>query len=683
MTYTNNLTHEKSPYLLQHAHNPIDWYAWGEEAFEKARQEDKPIFLSIGYSTCHWCHVMAHESFEDEEVAALMNEHYVAIKVDREERPDVDAVYMKVCQMMTGHGGWPLTIVITPGKIPFYAGTYFPRESRQGLPGIMEVLTQLSRIYHEDKTQLEEVQRSVQAALQQTAQQKSEQALTKEAAEAAYKQLAGFFDPAFAGFGTGQKFPQPQNLLFLLHYHHLTGERMALRMVEETLVKMAQGGIWDQLGYGFARYTVDRRWRTPHFEKMLYDNALLLKVYAAAYQMTGKASYRDIGEKIITFIEREMTSPEGGFYSALDADSEGEEGKYYVWDFREIYDLLEDDQADLFAEVYGVLPRGTFEGKNILRLARPDLDAVAQERGIERDFLETQLEAARETLLAERAKRVYPHRDDKILTSWNALMIAGLAHAARAFASSHALELAERALRFIEKQLKQEGRLMARYRDGETRFKAYLDDYAFLTWALLELHDGTFDISYLEKAVQYAGEMEELFWDEENGGFFFSGKDGEQLITQGKDIYEGAMPSGNSIAGVVYAKLYKLTGETGYAERLEEMYHAFHDDLAEQPSAAPGFMQSLLLSEYPGKEVIVLGSAADPGREELLGKIQTAYLPNTVVLAAEQPEQFQDVAGFAAAYPSKEGSTTVYICEQFACRQPTADLEAALTQILT
>lgn len=683
MTHTNNLIQEKSPYLLQHAHNPIDWYAWGEEAFEKARQEDKPIFLSIGYSTCHWCHVMAHESFEDEEVAAFLNEHYVAIKVDREERPDVDAVYMKVCQMMTGHGGWPLTIVMTPEEIPFYAGTYFPREGRQGLPGIMEVLAQLSRIYHEDKTQLEEVQRSVQAALLETAQQKSEQALTKEAVETAYKQLAGLFDPTFAGFGNGQKFPQPQNLLFLLHYHHLTGEGTALRMVEETLVKMAQGGIWDQLGYGFARYTVDRRWRTPHFEKMLYDNALLLKVYSAAYQMTGKAFYRDIGEKIITFIEREMTAPEGGFYSALDADSEGEEGKYYVWDFREIYDLLEDDQADLFAEVYGVLPRGSFEGKNILRLARPDLEAVARERGMDPAFLETQLEAARETLFAERSKRVYPHRDDKVLTSWNALMIAGLAHAARAFESTRALELAERALAFIEKQLKQEGRLMARYRDGETRFKAYLDDYAFLAWALLELHDATYDISYLKQAIQYANEMEHLFWDEENAGFFFSGKDGEQLITQGKDIYEGAMPSGNSIAGVLYAKLYKLTGETVYAERLEEMYHAFHDDLAEQPSAAPGFLQSLLVSEYPGKEVIVLGPASQPEREDLVGKIQAAYLPNTVVLAAEQPGQFEGVADFAAAYPLKDGLSTVYVCERFVCQQPTTDLESALAQILT
>lgn len=653
----NHLATEKSPYLLQHADNPIDWYPWGEAAFTKAKEEDKPIFLSIGYSTCHWCHVMAHESFEDETVASYMNERYVAIKVDREERPDIDSLYMKVCQMMTGHGGWPLTIVMTPEQIPFYAGTYFPREGRHGLPGIMEVLEQLNRIYHEDKAQLKDVEASVTGALQQTIVTKGTEGLSTVVVEKAYAELKQFYDPVFGGFGTTQKFPQPQNLLFLLHYHQVSGEREPLEMVEYTLNKMVRGGIWDHVSFGFSRYTVDRRWQTPHFEKMLYDNALLLMVLATCYQITQKPVYKDTATQLITFIEQEMTDSSGAFYSAIDADSEGEEGKFYVFDFAELYQLLGEDEADEFVEEHGLSPRGNFEGKNII-----------QGPPIQEDI--------RLALLAEREKRVRPHTDDKVLTSWNSLMIAGLARAAKVFQEDRYKKLAEDALHFIETKLVKDGRLMARYRDGETKFLAYHDDYAFLAWAYLELYEATFNLSFLERAVQWTSEMEELFWDEEQGGFFFSGHDSERLLIKDKDIAEGAMPSGNAIAAFLYAKLAKLTGNTMYTDRLYELYQVFGEDVRKAPTSAMSLLQSLLISEYPGHEVVILGAKED------FGFLQEYYLPNTAVLAAEEASEFQGIADFAAAYPKKDEQTTVFVCEDFVCQQPTTDLEQALQEVL-
>ncbi|GIO26521.1 thioredoxin domain-containing protein [Ornithinibacillus bavariensis] len=679
---SNNLINEKSPYLLQHAHNPVNWYPWGEEAFEKAQQENKPIFLSIGYSTCHWCHVMAHESFEDEEVAKLLNDHYIAIKVDREERPDIDSIYMKVCQMMTGHGGWPLTIFMTPEKVPFYAGTYFPKESKYGRPGLLESLEQLHQKYTTDPDHISEVTQSVKQALDQSTREKSKSRLTKETTDHAYQQLGRGFDHTYGGFWEAPKFPQPQNLMFLLRYYHFTGKPAALEMVERTLQKMATGGIYDHVGFGFARYSTDEKWLVPHFEKMLYDNALLLMVYTESYQLTKNPFYKQIAKQIIEFVEREMTSKEGAFYSAIDADSEGVEGKYYVWENEEIYDILDEDLGEIFATAYGITPYGNFEGKNIPHLIGVKLELIAEEFELSMDELLEQLEIAREKLLKAREERIYPHVDDKILTSWNAMMVAALAKASIVFQEESYLQSAKKAIQFIESRLIQEGRIMARYREGDTKYKAYLGDYAYLSWAYLELYNATFSLDFLVKGKHLVNEMIRLFWDEKNGGFFFSGADNEKLISNDKEIYDGAIPSGNSVAAVVLAQLGYTTGEMSYLDKLEEMYYTFFEDINRQPSAGAFFLQSLLLTENPTKEVVALVEN-DYSRMEVVKLIQEKFTPDISLLVAENPEQFAKIAEFATDYKKLDEKTTIYVCENFACRQPTTDIEVAISNIFS
>lgn len=678
----NRLIDEKSPYLLQHAHNPVNWFAWGEEAFTKAKQENKPIFLSIGYSTCHWCHVMAGESFEDEEVAALLNEHYVAIKVDREERPDIDAVYMKVCQMMTGHGGWPLTIVMTPDKIPFYAGTYFPKESKYGLPGMMDILSQLNRKYTDDPDHIEAVTDSVTEALERTVQSKSDQRLTKENTDEVYKQLRQSFDTEFGGFGQAPKFPQPQDLLFLLRYYHYTGEITALKMAELTLQAMAEGGIYDQIGFGFARYATDPKWLVPHFEKMLYDNALLLIAYTECYQITGNPLYEKISKQITSFINREMTSSDGAFYSAIDADSEGVEGKYYIWDNDEILSVLGDELGSLYTRMFDITPEGNFEGKNIPNQIESSWKVTAMENNLTVEELQEKMERARRLLLEAREKRTYPHVDDKILTGWNGLMIAALAKAGKVFNEVHYTQQAEKAMQFIEANLFQEGRLMARYREGETKYNGYIDDYAYLLWAYLELYQNTSQLDYLQNGKILLDQMSTLFWDEQNGGFFFNGKDSETLISREKEIYDGALPSGNGVAAVMLTNMAYLTGETTYLDKAEEMYFSFYDDLNGFASASPFFMQSLLITENPSKEVVVIGSDHDAEKSALLHALRERFLPDVHVLAAEKAEEFKSIAPFASAYEQIDRETTVYVCENFACQQPTTDISQAADMIM-
>jgi uncharacterized protein len=676
----NRLINEKSPYLLQHAYNPVNWFPWGDEAFEKAKQENKPIFLSIGYSTCHWCHVMAHESFEDAEVAKLLNDHYIAIKVDREERPDIDSIYMKVCQMMTGQGGWPLTIFMTPEKVPFYAGTYFPKESKYGRPGLMEALVQLHQKYTSDPDHISDVTQSVKQALDQSTRQKSNNRLTKETTDQAYQQLGRGFDHTYGGFWEAPKFPQPQNLMFLLRYYHFTGSSVALEMVERTLKKMAAGGIYDHVGFGFARYSTDEKWLVPHFEKMLYDNALLLMVYTESYQVTKNPFYKQIAEQIITFVKREMTSKDGAFYSAIDADSEGVEGNYYVWENEEIYDILDEDLGEIYTAAYGITPYGNFEGKNIPNLIGVKFEDVAEEFDLSMDELMEKLELAREKLLKAREERVYPHVDDKVLTSWNAMMVAALAKASTVFQEDSYLNSAQKAIQFIETKLIQDGRLMARYRDGDTKYKAYLDDYAFLSWAYIELYQATFSLDYLAKGKHLVNEMIRLFWDKENGGFFFSGSDNEKLISNDKEIYDGAIPSGNSVAALVLAQMGFLSGETQYLDKLEEMYFTFYEDINRQPSAGAFFIQSLLLTENPTKEVVVLDKD-DDSRKKFMKGIREKFAPNLSFLIAEHPEQFLTIADFATEYKIIDSKTTIYVCENFACQQPTTDVEVALSSI--
>lgn len=682
MAYHNQLVTEKSPYLLQHAHNPVNWYPWGDEAFEIAQKENKPIFLSIGYSTCHWCHVMARESFEDVDVAALLNDHYVSVKVDREERPDVDSVYMKVCQMMTGHGGWPLTIVMTPDKVPFYAGTYFPRKSKYGMPGIMEVLSQLHNAYHQDPSQIEKVTKSVTDALKETVDKKSDERLTNASAHITFEQLVQRFDPENGGFGGAPKFPQPQNLLFLLRYYQFTGEEEALDMVEQSLQAMAEGGIYDQIGFGFARYATDEIWLVPHFEKMLYDNALLLMAYTECYQITQKPSYKEISEQIIEFVTREMLHPDGGFYSAIDADSEGVEGKYYTWDDAEITDILDEEIGDLFKQVYHMTPEGNFEGKNIPNLMGTDLSDVARANNLTISTLKEKLEKARKAVLQRREERIYPHVDDKILTSWNGMMTAALAKAGRVFHAPSYTERAVLAMRFIEDNLYQDGRLMARFRDGEAKFKGYLDDYANLLWACSELYAATFETNYLQKGKLLADDMVTLFWDESDGGFFLNGHDSEAMISREKEIYDGALPSGNSVAGVMLARMGYLTGETSYLDKVEDMFYAFYNALDKQPSASAFFNIGLLLMDYPTKEVVVLGGTDDRNRIRFLDSLQENFLPNISLLVAETPEDFGEIAPFATEYKQIDNDTTVYICENFACHEPTTDIEHAIQMVL-
>jgi uncharacterized protein len=675
----NRLITEKSPYLLQHAHNPVNWFPWGEEAFMKAKQENKPIFLSIGYSTCHWCHVMAHESFEDEDVAKILNEHYISIKVDREERPDVDSIYMKVCQMMAGHGGWPLTIFMTPDQIPFYAGTYFPKESKYGRPGLIEALEQLHKKYTTDTEHISEVTESVKQALESSTREKSNQRLTKEHTDQAFQQLGRGFDFTYGGFWESPKFPQPQNLMFLLKYYHFTGKIAALKMVESTLQNMVVGGIWDHVGFGFARYATDEKWLVPHFEKMLYDNALLLIVYTECYQITKKTFYRKIAEQIIHFIQREMTSEDGAFYSAIDADSEGVEGKYYVWEDEEIFDILGDDLGDIYTTAYGITPVGNFEGKNIPNLIRSNLESVADEFDLSVSALVSQLEDARQKLLSEREKRVYPHVDDKILTSWNAMMIAALAKAGKVFQNKDYLAMAERAMQFIEEKLLEHNQLKARYRDGQTKYNAYLDDYAYLVWAYLELYQATLKLEYLSKGKEQVDKMIELFWDNEQAGFFFSGKNNEKLISTDKEIYGGATPSGNSVAALVLVQMASLTGETNYLDKVEEMYFTFYEDIDRQASAAVFFLQSLLLTEYPTKEVVVLG--VSDSRKQLVRELLEQFSPDVALLVADNPEMLKDVAPFAAEYNILNDQATIYVCENFACQQPTNDINLALSKL--
>ncbi|ALX50308.1 thioredoxin domain-containing protein [Lentibacillus amyloliquefaciens] len=668
----NKLIHEQSPYLQQHAYNPVNWYAWSDEAFKKAKKEDKPIFLSIGYSTCHWCHVLAHESFEDEEVAGWLNEHYVAIKVDREERPDIDSVYMKVCQMMTGQGGWPLSIFMTPEKVPFYAGTYFPRDSKYGMPGFMDVITQLHEKYREDPDQISKVTKSVTDALKKTVTAKSENRLTKDMTDKAFEQLGKRFDFTNGGFGSAPKFPTPQNLLYLLRYYHFTGKTAALKMAESTLQTMAKGGIYDHIGFGFARYSTDEKWLVPHFEKMLYDNALLLMAYTECYQITGNPLYKTISEQIITFVTSEMQNPGGGFYSAIDADSEGIEGKYYVWEHDEIFSVLGEELGTLFTTAYGMTPEGNFEGKNIPNLLNTDMEKIAADNDLRISVLYQKLEESRRSLLLEREKRVYPHVDDKILTSWNAMMIAGLAKAGKVFENDAYTKIAENSMQFIEQNLIQENRVMARYRDGDVKFNGYHDDYAFLLWAYSELYEATFSLSYLKQAQTIADDMIDLFWDTDEGGFFFNGHDSEELLSREKQVYDGALPSGNGVASVMLAKMGYLTGKTAYLDKLEEMYYAFYDDINEVPVAGIQFIQSLLLMENPTKEVVVLGDA-NPFTTEL----KQTFLPDVTLLAGKNTKELAQAAPFTADYKQLNGALTVYVCENFACHQPTTDTDQA------
>lgn len=665
--YTNKLIQEKSPYLLQHANNPVDWYPWGPEAFSRAVSEDKPIFLSIGYSTCHWCHVMERESFEDEEVAKMLNQHFITIKVDREERPDIDHIYMSVCQALTGQGGWPLTIFMSPDKTPFYAGTYFPKRDRMGMSGLISLLNSIAAAWKDKReTIVDSGARIIEAVTER--EKRDTATLAEEDFHDAFSQFKADFDNEYGGFGREPKFPTPHNLYFLLRYWYKTGEKAALEMVEKTLDAMRRGGIYDHIGYGFSRYSTDKRWLVPHFEKMLYDNALLAIAYLETYQITGKRNYAQTAEQVFSYVLRDMTSPEGCFYSAEDADSEGEEGKFYVWKKNEIVEVLGEEAAKAYCGYFDITDVGNFEGKNIPNLIRTDIPEETEEFIV----------SCREKLFRYREKRVHPYKDDKILTAWNGLMVAALAIGGRVLKNSEYSEAAEKAVRFIYQRLiRQDGRLLARYRDGDAGIPAYVDDYAFLSWGLTELYETTFNPDYLQKAVKLNSEMLRLFWDDKEGGLFIYGTDGEQLIMRPKEIYDGATPSGNSVAALNLLKLARLTGDASLEEKGNLLLKAFSSSIKAYPRAYSFSLIALLFGLTPSQEIVIVADKNNEDAQRMLDIVREGFRPFTVImLYSEEKGKVKEVAPFIADYGTVKGRTAAYVCQDFTCKAPVTDVEA-------
>ncbi|KGM95935.1 thioredoxin domain-containing protein [Clostridium botulinum] len=657
----NILINEKSPYLLQHAHNPVDWYPWCEEAFLKAKQEDKPIFLSIGYSSCHWCHVMEKESFEDEEVAKILNDKYISIKVDREERPDVDNTYMTFCQAVTGSGGWPLTIIMTPEQKPFFAGTYFPKKSMYGRPGFIQILKQISDEWKSNKNNIINTSNELLNTMEEHISQDKSGEINENILQDAVIEMNYYYDNKYGGFGTAPKFPTPHKLMLLLIHYKVYNNKNALGMVENTLKCMYKGGIFDHIGFGFSRYSTDGKWLVPHFEKMLYDNALLAYVYTQAYQVTGKSFYKEIAEKIFTYILRDMTSPEGGFYSAEDADSEGVEGKFYVWTLDEIERIL-GEEAKEFCNIYDITKNGNFEGSNIPNLIGKDLDDIDK------------LESLRKKLFEVREKRIHPFKDDKILTAWNALMIVALAYAGRVFENQEYINRAKKAYNFIENNLiRKDGRLLARFRHGEAAYIAYLEDYSFLVWALIELYEATFESYYLNQALYFKDEMIKLFWDEESYGFFHSGKDGEKLILNLKDSYDMAIPSGNSVAAMNLIKLSKITGDNTLAEKAYKMIEGFGGNITESLQSHSIFLIAYMSYIRPSRQIIIAAEKEDEVFKDMIRETNKRFMPFTTTRLNDG--DLEDVIPFIKNERKMDNKTTAYICENFSCNRPVDNIE--------
>lgn len=684
----NRLAEEKSPYLLQHAENPVDWYPWGEEAFSKARTGNKPVFLSIGYSTCHWCHVMAHESFEDPEVAGLMNEVFVSVKVDREERPDIDGVYMTVCQALTGSGGWPLSIIMTPDKEPFFAATYIPKETRFGRIGMLELVPRIREMWLTRKSEVLESVGQITATLSRTVT-KPGQVPGEQELQLAYDQLSIRYDADEGGFGTAPKFPTPHNLLFLLRYWRRTGNEDALSMVEKTLGAMRRGGIYDHIGYGFHRYSTDANWLVPHYEKMLYDQALLAIAYIEAYQAIGKEEYARTAREIFSYVLRDMTSPEGGFYSAEDADSEGEEGKFYLWTAGEIKQALPGTEADLAMKVFNTNKDGNYldevsgskTGKNILHLTETILKIASSLDITEQELLE-KLGQIREKLFDYRKKRVRPHRDDKILTDWNGLMIAALSKGARVLNEASYADTARQAAEFISaKLILPDGKLLHRYRDGEAAVPANLDDYAFLVYGLMELYETTFEVGYLKTALKLNGELLEHFWDNEAGGFFFTADDAESLIIRRKEIYDGAVPSGNSVAMLNLLRLGRIIADARLEDKAAKIGQAFAETVSESPSAYTMLMTAVDFAVGPSHEVVIAGESFGSDTGEMLKALNRCFVPNKVVILRPAEEEIPEIDGivpFARYHSARHGKATAYVCLDYNCQLPTTDTDTML-----
>ena len=681
--HTNRLIKETSPYLLQHAHNPVDWYPWGEEAFTAARSENKPILLSIGYSACHWCHVMEHESFENEDIARLMNENFVSIKVDREERPDLDQIYMNAVQMMTHHGGWPMTVFLTPEGVPFYGGTYFPPEDRYNMPGFPRVLISMTEAYRERPEDVEQTGASIIAELNRLSlARESNEPLNQALLDHAFRGIAKSYDRVNGGFGGAPKFPPAMTLEFLLRVYHRTGNQEALDIVANSCRKMADGGIYDQLGGGFHRYSTDAKWLVPHFEKMLYDNALLSKLYLHYYQLTHDESARGIAEGILDYVAREMTDANGGFYSTQDADSEGEEGKYFVWSTDEIAFVLDKEDSALFLVYYDVTQGGNFEGKNILNVTRT-LEDVAAKVNVTPEHLRQSLERSRRRLFELRENRVKPDRDEKILTAWNGMMLASFAEAAAILDREDYLEIARRNARFVFDNLRRDDLLLRTYKDGTAKLNAYLEDYSFLSDGLLTLYEATGELEWFEATLAITNKMVEEFWDDQDGGFFYTGRSHESLIVRSKDYFDNATPSGNSVAAEVMLRLAALTDNNDYRRMAVTILRLMADSLRRYPS---GFGRALCaLDFYLGtpKEIAIIGDYDLPQTRLLRNSVWQPYVPNKVVAqTAPGDSRNSELIPLLRDRPLVNNGPTAYVCEHFTCSEPVTDPERLISQLV-
>lgn len=680
----NHLAGEQSPYLLQHADNPVDWYPWGQEAFDKAIAENKPIFLSIGYSTCHWCHVMEEESFEDEDVATLLNATFISVKVDREERPDIDKVYMNIANLMNGGGGWPLNIIMTPDKKPFYAATYLPKNERFGRIGMLQLLPSVHQLWLNDPEQALKYADNVVTQFQANTQQSSNETLNAFSLADAYEQLSSTFDDVYGGFGTAPKFPRPHDYLYLLKDFKRNDNQRSLDIVLQSLESMRQGGIYDQLGFGFYRYSTDQAWLTPHFEKMLYDQAMLSMAFTDAYLASGQESLATTVNEVLSYVLRDMTSEEGGFYSAEDADSEGEEGKFYLWTVAELSELLSPEDLDFVVTLLNLSEEGNFReasspevvGRNILHTLQP-LSSLNEEDNRRWNLLRQYLYEAREA-------RVKPFKDDKILTDWNGLMIAAMAKAGRALDNERYTAAAVKAADFLlDTMYTDDGRLLHRYRQGEAGIDATTEDYAYFIWGLLELYESTFDPRYLEAATSLQNNHLERFWDEAHGGFYFTANDAEVLLTRSKDIYDAAIPSGNSVAMLNLLRLGRLLANADYEAYAQELGDSFASDVKRYAAAYTQLMSALDFAIGPSFEVVIAGDLEREDTQAMLNALHQSYTPNKVVLL-RQPDDNDPIinlAEYSKYYVMQNDQATAYVCLNYFCQNPTNDPEVMLSLI--
>lgn len=691
MKKTNRLINEKSPYLLQHAHNPVDWYPWCEEAFIKAKEEDKPIFLSIGYSTCHWCHVMEKESFEDDAVAELMNDAFISIKVDREERPDIDSIYMSVCQALTGAGGWPLTAVLTPDKKPFFAATYIPKLSSQSRAGMMDLIPRINELWKTKREDILESAEQITDAVKQTVQTKFGDEIDEKDIFKAYKQLEERFDEQYGGFGSAPKFPSPHNLTFLLRYFLRSKEEKPLRMVIKTLFMMKRGGIYDHLGFGFHRYSTDKQWLLPHFEKMLYDQAMLSIAYTEAFQLTNEMYFKETVFEIMTYVLRDMTDPNGGFYSAEDADSEGEEGKFYYWKKEEIEEYL-GEQFVLFRDLFAVEEEGNFidpsvgkkNGENILHLKK-SLEEFSLDSQLSLDELHEFINHFKEKLFIVREQRVHPQKDDKILVDWNGLMIAALAKAGTVFAEQSFIDAAEKAANFILSTMKKDDySLLHRYRDNDAAFIGTAEDYSFFIWGLIELYSATYNPEYLHDAIKFQEYYDTHFMDEGYGGYFINSDLGEELIVRKKDLYDGAAPSSNSISFLNLIQLSRLTGKSIYENRARMLESTFSEDVKNMALAYTQFLSASDYLRSKSFEVVIVEGDNKDKTKNFIDALNSKFIPYKVVILKSESnsELIESIAPFTKNMKAINGLTTAYACVNFACNIPVNSVELMMESII-